>query len=226
MTSRERVIAAINHHQPDRVPIDLGGTRRASTSSPTRTPGPPGHPRGDRHARPGPAARPAVRGGAAAVPRRYALHRRRGARQFQGRHRAEPARRPAVARPDRRVRRRLVDARRSAATTWTSRTIRWPRPRSTDLADYPFPKGDDPSRFAGLRAARRCGCAARRPTPSCSGISGVVYEICWYLRGLEHWFMDLLTAAGVLRGPARPDAEVLARLVPRVPATRWATWST
>ena len=25
MTSRERVIAAINHHQPDRVPIDLGG---------------------------------------------------------------------------------------------------------------------------------------------------------------------------------------------------------
>ena len=26
-----------------------------------------------------------------------------------------------------------------------------------------------------------------------SGISGVVYEICWYLRGLERWFMDLLT---------------------------------
>ena len=26
-----------------------------------------------------------------------------------------------------------------------------------------------------------------------SGISGVVYEICWYLRGLETWFMDMLT---------------------------------
>jgi uroporphyrinogen decarboxylase len=26
-----------------------------------------------------------------------------------------------------------------------------------------------------------------------SGISGVVYEICWYLRGLEQWFMDMLT---------------------------------
>jgi uroporphyrinogen decarboxylase len=26
-----------------------------------------------------------------------------------------------------------------------------------------------------------------------SGISGVVYEICWYMRGLEQWFMDMLT---------------------------------
>ena len=25
-----------------------------------------------------------------------------------------------------------------------------------------------------------------------SGISGVVYEICWYLRGLEQWFCDLM----------------------------------
>jgi uroporphyrinogen decarboxylase len=25
-----------------------------------------------------------------------------------------------------------------------------------------------------------------------SGISGVVYEICWYMRGLERWFMDML----------------------------------
>ena len=26
-----------------------------------------------------------------------------------------------------------------------------------------------------------------------SGISGVVYETCWYLRGLEQWFIDMLT---------------------------------
>jgi uroporphyrinogen decarboxylase len=25
-----------------------------------------------------------------------------------------------------------------------------------------------------------------------SGISGVVYEICWYMRGLEQWFCDML----------------------------------
>jgi uroporphyrinogen decarboxylase len=61
-----------------------------------------------------------------------------------------------------------------------------------DLDAYPFPKGDNPGRFAGLR--RRAE-EIRRQTPYAvvSGISGVVYEICWYLRGLEQWFMDMLT---------------------------------
>jgi uroporphyrinogen decarboxylase len=60
-----------------------------------------------------------------------------------------------------------------------------------DVRDYPFPKGDDPGRFAGLRER---ALAIRRETPYAvvSGISGVVYEICWYLRGLERWFMDML----------------------------------
>jgi uroporphyrinogen decarboxylase len=61
-----------------------------------------------------------------------------------------------------------------------------------DLSEYPFPKGDDPSRFAELR---RRATMLRNETPYAvvSGISGVVYETCWYLRGLERWFMDLLT---------------------------------
>ncbi len=61
-----------------------------------------------------------------------------------------------------------------------------------DLAGYPFPRGDDPTRFTGVREnARRL----RRETPYalCTGISGVIYEICWYMRGLEKWFEDLLT---------------------------------
>ena len=60
-----------------------------------------------------------------------------------------------------------------------------------DVRDYPFPKGDDPGRFAGLRQRAM---ELRRETPYAvvSGISGVVYEICWYLRGLEQWLMDLL----------------------------------
>ncbi len=60
-----------------------------------------------------------------------------------------------------------------------------------DLADYPFPKGDDPTRFTGLRdEARRL----RDETPYAisTGIGGVVYEICWYMRGLERWFMDTI----------------------------------
>jgi uroporphyrinogen decarboxylase len=61
-----------------------------------------------------------------------------------------------------------------------------------DLTDYLFPKGDDPTRFTGVREN---ALRLRRETPYalCTGISGVVYEICWYMRGLEKWFEDLLT---------------------------------
>jgi uroporphyrinogen decarboxylase len=61
-----------------------------------------------------------------------------------------------------------------------------------DLRDYPFPKGDDPGRFEGLRER---ALLLRNETPYAvvTGISGVVYEICWYLRGLEQWFSDMLT---------------------------------
>jgi uroporphyrinogen decarboxylase len=60
-----------------------------------------------------------------------------------------------------------------------------------DLADYPFPKGDDPTRFTGLREQAQM---LRKETPYAlsTGIGGVVYEICWYLRGLERWFMDTI----------------------------------
>ena len=61
-----------------------------------------------------------------------------------------------------------------------------------DVADYPFPRGDDPSRFAGLRQRAQI-LRGETPYAVVSRISGVVYETCWYLRGLERWFMDLLT---------------------------------
>jgi len=60
-----------------------------------------------------------------------------------------------------------------------------------DVAHYPFPKGDDAGRFEGLRER---ALAIRNETPYAvvSGISGVVYETCWYMRGLVQWFMDML----------------------------------
>jgi len=60
-----------------------------------------------------------------------------------------------------------------------------------DIGDYPFPEGDDAGRFAGLRDR---ALALRNETPYAvvSGISGVVYEICWYMRGLEQWLTDML----------------------------------
>jgi uroporphyrinogen decarboxylase len=60
-----------------------------------------------------------------------------------------------------------------------------------DLERYPWPDGNDPSRFRGVRAK---AVAMRENTPYAlsSGICGVTYEICWYMRGLERWFMDML----------------------------------
>jgi uroporphyrinogen decarboxylase len=60
-----------------------------------------------------------------------------------------------------------------------------------DIGDYPWPDGSDASRFAGLREKAT---ALRNETPYaiCTGIGGVVYETCWYLRGLERWFMDMI----------------------------------
>ena len=65
------------------------------------------------------------------------------------------------------------------------------------IKEYPFPRGDDPSRFEGLRDR---ALAIKRDTPYAiiSGISGVVYEICWYLRGLENLFGDMLEQPAVL----------------------------
>lgn len=60
-----------------------------------------------------------------------------------------------------------------------------------DLADYPFPKGNDPTRFTGVREE---ALRLRQETPYAisTGIGGVVYEICWYMRGLERWFIDMI----------------------------------
>ena len=65
------------------------------------------------------------------------------------------------------------------------------------IKDYPFPQGDDPSRFEGLRERVL---TLKRDTPYAvvSGISGVVYEYCWYLRGLENLFTDMMERPEIL----------------------------
>ncbi|UCF00410.1 MAG: hypothetical protein JSV82_04925 [Planctomycetota bacterium] len=60
-----------------------------------------------------------------------------------------------------------------------------------DIADYPFPDGSDLTRFT---AVRQLALQVRNETPYAisTGIGGVVYEYCWYMRGLERWFMDMI----------------------------------
>lgn len=61
-----------------------------------------------------------------------------------------------------------------------------------DIKKYPFPKGNDATRFKGVREQ---ALKIRNETDYAisTGIGGVVYEYCWYMRGLEQWFMDTLT---------------------------------
>jgi uroporphyrinogen decarboxylase len=60
-----------------------------------------------------------------------------------------------------------------------------------DVADYPWPDGNDWSRFGSVREQ---ALKMRKETPYAiaTGIGGVVYEYGWYLRGLENWMMDTI----------------------------------
>ncbi|MHB8900469.1 MAG: uroporphyrinogen decarboxylase family protein [Thermoguttaceae bacterium] len=192
MTSRQRVLAALDHHEPDRVPIDLGGNQTGIHKFAYRAL--LDHlgiadeltimDQVQQLARPCEALLQRLH-----VDTRYIAA---GAAQgFDG---------------------RILTAER-AGRTWYDLTdefgVTWSMPADQplymdishhplahatldDIRHYPFPKGDDPGRFRGLREQASY---LRENTPYAvvSGISGVVYEICWYLRGLENWFMDMVS---------------------------------
>jgi len=75
--------------------------------------------------------------------------------------------------------------------TWTSRCIR--SPRQAWLTSRITRGRKATTRPASPVCARRA-LTLKKETPYAvvSGISGVVYEICWYMRGLEQWFCDLM----------------------------------
>ena len=192
MTPRERMLAALNHRVPDRVPIDLGGNQtgihRSAYQALVEHLGINDTPEimdpVQQLARPCEAVlqrfhvdtRYIAAGAAAGFDGRI-VQRTRGGRLWHD----------------------LTD---EFGVTWSMPDDRpnymdishHPLAQATiaDLRSYPFPKGDDPGRFAGLRER---ALELRRETPYAvvSGIAGVVYEICWYLRGLEQWFLDMLT---------------------------------
>lgn len=189
MTSRERVLKALNHQTPDRVPIDFGGFqtgihRRAyealvkhlglreevSILDPVQ-----------QLARPSEAVLERLR-----VDTRSVLAH--GPEGFDG-----------TIRKNRRNGRLWHDLKDEFGVVWSMPDDTGlymdisHHPLATasiaDLADYPWPDGSDATRFTGVRD---CTKTLRRETPYAlvTGIAGVVYEYCWYLRGLERWFMD------------------------------------
>ncbi len=191
MTPRERLLTALDHRQPDRVPIDLGGNQTGIHKV--------AYEKLLKHlglqeeivimdlvqqlARPSEAVLQRLR-----VDTRYVWAK--GAASFKG----------------------GVVKREREGKAWNDFTdefgITWSMPEEhpyyfdishsplagltlAQIKDYPFPKGDDPNRFEGLRER---ALAIKRETPYAvvSGISGVVYEFCWYLRGLENLFADMI----------------------------------
>jgi len=191
MTPRERVLAALNHEIPDRVPLDLGGNQTGIHKNAYQ------RLLGHLGITEEVCLMDAVQ--QLARPSEKVLQRLRVDTRYIA---AGPASswKGGVVKTER-------DGRR-----WEELTdefgVRWSMPEDApyymditlhplaeatldDIQDYPWPRGDDPSRFAGLRER---ALTLRRETPYAvvSGISGVVYEICWYLRGLEQWFCDLI----------------------------------
>ncbi len=192
MTSRERLLAALEHRQPDRVPIDLGGNQTGihkfayqallqhlGIDEPVEI-----MDAVQQLARPCEALLERfhvdtryIAAGAAGDWKGGIVQRQRNGRLWHD----------------------LTD---EFGVTWSMPDDRpyymdithHPLARATvdEIRAWPFPKGDDAGRFACLRERAM---ELRRHTPYAvvSGISGVVYETCWYLRGLEQWFTDMLT---------------------------------
>jgi uroporphyrinogen decarboxylase len=191
MTSRERLLTALEHREPDRVPIDLGGNQTGIHQVPYRAL--LAHLGLDEPIEIMDAVQQLAR------PCEAVLERLRVDTRYIAAGAAEGFRGDIVtAERDGERWQDLID----------EFGVRWSMPDSSplymdithhpladatvaDVAAYPWPSGGDPGRFAGLRDR---ALQLRRETPYAvvSGISGVVYETCWYMRGLQQWFMDML----------------------------------
>lgn len=192
MTSRERLLTALRHEIPDRVPIDIGGNQTGIHKDSYRAL--------IRHL--GFAENIAIMDDVQqlARPSEKVLERFHVDTRYVAAGPA-PDWKGGVVRTERggRVWHDLVD----------EFGVRWSMPDDQplymditlhplagasvrDVLDHPWPKGDDPGRFAGLRE-RALEIRKNTPYAVVGGISGVIYEYGWYLRGLEQWFCDLVT---------------------------------
>jgi uroporphyrinogen decarboxylase len=192
MTSRQRVLAAINHRQADRVPIDLGGNQtgihKFAYQALLRQLGIDDELK----------IMDAVQ--QLAQPCEDVLQRLRVDTRYISAGAAADF--TGQIEHNRREDRLWHDLTDEFGVTWSMPDdsplfmdiSHHPLANATinDLNDYPFPKGDDPGRFVGLRE-RALQLKKETPYAVISGISGVVYEICWYMRGLQQWFMDMVT---------------------------------
>ena len=191
MTSRERVIKSLNHEEPDRVPIDLGGFQTGI------------HKRAYRalidHLGFNEEIRTLDPVQQLAIPSETILQKFHADIRYVTAH-APDGFEGKIEINDREGR-RWHDLRDEFGVVWSMPDDQMlymdishhPLSEATikDVERYPFPNGGDPSRFTGVREK---ALSMRQNTPYAlsSGICGVTYEVCWYLRGMERWFLDTM----------------------------------
>ncbi|MEJ2708781.1 MAG: uroporphyrinogen decarboxylase family protein [Anaerolineales bacterium] len=61
-----------------------------------------------------------------------------------------------------------------------------------DLDDYPWPVGDDPTRFSGLNKMAHEWYHQQAFSLVAGAVWSGVFQECWYLRGMERFLMDML----------------------------------
>jgi len=191
MTSRERVIKALNHEEPDRIPIDLGGFQTGI------------HKRAYRalidHLGLNEEIQTLDPVQQLAIPSETILQKFHADIRYVTAH-APDGFEGRIEINDREGR-RWHDLRDEFGVVWSMPDDQMlymdishhPLSEATikDVERYPFPNGGDPSRFTGVREK---ALSMRQNTPYAlsSGICGVTYEVCWYLRGMERWFLDTM----------------------------------
>jgi len=197
MTPRERLLAALNHTEPDRVPIDLGGNQTGIHKFAYRRL--LDHLGWDEEIVIMDLVQQLAQPSEAMLERLHVDTRYVAARP--------PESFPGEVVPRERDGKRWHDFTDEFGVTWSMPDD---HPYYFDIThsplaglsleeiqEYPFPKGDDPTRFVGLRE-RALELKQETPYAVVSGISGVVYEICWYLRGLENLFRDMVLQPQIL----------------------------
>ncbi|NLE44021.1 MAG: hypothetical protein GX620_04820, partial [Chloroflexi bacterium] len=192
MTARERVLCALDHEEADRVPIDLGGFQtgihRMAYAELVSYLG--------FNDQPAPVLDPIQQ---LVVPSEAVLERFHADVRYVTAHGPEGF--DGAVRTNRRAGRLWHDLCDEFGVVWSMpddeplymdiTTHPLADATITDVENYPFPHGADASRFTGVRER---ALALREWTPYAlsSGICGVTYETCWYMRGLERWFMDMV----------------------------------
>ena len=212
MQPRDRVLAALDHREADRVPRDLAGTRYSSIHAEAYARLRPalGLPEADDHHR-GHHAGPGPR------PRRRARPLRRG----------RGAGRPAGRRPDYRrevvsdgeyerfvdewgvVRARPLDGLYYESSTRPCRASSAP----SDVAAFAWPDPRDPGRFAGMAERARHIREVERRAVFVGSLCAGVREMHFRLRGYEDGYMDLAADPALARQIMETGHRAQARLL-------------